>query len=169
MDTEKRLFGLMALAEENQVTVQDALARLDIEQDRLHKLSQAVAGQIRDETARTVRNEAGQAVRDAMAGLDQSSKVAKEVAAQLDHVATSLRWKVFAMVMAGVVAVGLVGLGILVYELDQVRKMQANLDVLASKGGRVHLDLCGDHRRLCVQIDKSAGAFNEDHYVIQGY
>ena len=58
-------------------------------------------------------------------------------------------------------------------ELDDLRaevaEQQAALKTLNAKGGKARLTVCGQARRLCVQIDKEAGEFGDGYYVIRGY
>jgi len=59
-------------------------------------------------------------------------------------------------------------------ELDNLRaevaEQQAVLKTLNAKGGKARLTTCGQARRLCVQIDKEAGEYEEgDYYVLRGY
>ncbi len=58
------------------------------------------------------------------------------------------------------------------YLRGEIAAQQATLDKLTKKGGRAVLSSCGDAGqpgRPCVQIDKTAGEFQNGFFVIRGY
>jgi len=54
---------------------------------------------------------------------------------------------------------------------EQRDELVAGVESLAQKGGRADVQQCGAQRRLCVRVDRKAGAFGQqsDYYVIKGY
>ena len=54
--------------------------------------------------------------------------------------------------------------------LSEVAQLRAQAEDWAKRAGRSKLEKCGDHGRLCVRVDKTAGfGKDEDYYVLRGY
>jgi hypothetical protein len=150
-EQEDQLFALIELAQTQQTALTQAGADLRAAQ-------QAFTAEISQKTTK--------AMSDAETALNTSAK------------ALSARFfKIIAQVAGATVALLLVVLLMLwMYQLlaiDSLRterqELQAGVDGLAKRGGRIKLNTCGDKKQLCAKVDKSAGDFKDGYMVLQGY
>jgi hypothetical protein len=60
-------------------------------------------------------------------------------------------------------------------EVDALRarrdQLQANVQRLEQRGGRIDWRRCGEEARLCVRVDRAAPTYGDkaDYYVVKGY
>lgn len=177
MDAQQQLFGLMALAEEQQKAVQVAIDRLNGQQSEVMKAVQTGAAQAVKEAARPLIGELSGVVQAASQAEDKLSGAVK---------AFGWRWALLAGCLGGGAIVALLVSAWLVVWwqrhqveylaeqkaalLQEVGALRANAEDWAKRGGRAKLGTCGNAGRLCVRVDTSVG-YGEagDFYVLRGY
>ena len=202
MDVQQQLFGLMAVAQEQQKAVTGALEGLSGERAALAQAVARVVGaagevhlaataavpalqqavdvavgravrHVLADEARTALREATQTVIEPLAGAAQAARDAERA---LRRAGAWFAWKWVAVAAGGLMGVCLIAYGALAWQRHQVAdlaaqkdalaaevaQMQANVDALAKRGGRITLAPCGLSRRLCVRVDTHAGGFGKD-------
>lgn len=176
MDAQQQLFGLMAVAEEQQKAVEAALSGLAAERAALAEVrsgvSDAVAAAVRDalagvpDAAAKTLGEAAQPVIDSLFGVVQS---AGEAEASLKRAGAWFAWKWVAVAAGGLAGVCLVTYAALLWQLHQISSLreekaalqadvaalQANVAALEKKGGRIVMRTCGG--RLCIEASSDQG------------
>ena len=184
MSPEEQLYGLMALAQEQQKTAQAALERLATERAALAQERQALAelvtdsyrmsatfGEVAEKTARTALR---QAVHENLANLGAiTAKSLQEatapVIARLNGAERMVRrLHTAALVLGAILGVILLAGGALLWRLHDLRvtaatlstriqREQATVTELDKRGGRVRWGYCGPHNRLCFEIAPDQG------------
>jgi hypothetical protein len=191
MDTQQQIYNMMALADEQQKAVKDALDKLTAEREALAKERAAIA-KAASEAVRQSLIGASKTLEDASKPIiDQLSgmvRAASEAEGKLSGAVAAFgwRWAVLAgSAAAGAIVVVLVAAWLLTwwqrYQVSslgeqkaqlqaEVTQLQANADAWSKRGGRAKLERCGDKSRLCVRVDKR-GAYGDegDYYVLRGY
>lgn len=194
---EKRLYALMALAEEQQAAARAAVEALGRERVALAQaiaairdagpgVQQAAAEAVRSSLngAATVAIQSSQgAVQSAVRRLGDAAADATVASARLraDAAAVGRRvlWGALGAGAAVAVAIGVAGWAATWWarsELEQLHadrlRLEASVEQLVRRGGRVQLTDCGPQRRLCVAVDTAAGTYSrgsEQYMVIRGY
>lgn len=54
-------------------------------------------------------------------------------------------------------------------QIEQISSQNATLERLTEQGAKMQLSYCGDSRRLCVQIDESAPAYEGGYRILENY
>lgn len=187
--SQQEVFGLMAAAEEQQKAAQAAVAGLTKERQALATaiqslqtvqagLGAAIGAAVRQSlTGASAAAEAAMraAVAPATDGLASAGIQAVQAAQVMQQASRKLAWSwaIAAGVAAGVFAVLAGGVGYAVgrYEAGATADLraerdalQAAVDDLAKRGGRIKLQTCGQQGagRLCVQIDQAAGTYGNE-------
>ena len=195
MESQEQVFGLIAVAEEQQKAVQVALDGLSAERAALAKeraaLSQSVGASVRQALAGASEIAAGafgEASKPFVSQLSGVLKAAGEAESKLSRAVAAFGWR-WALLAGGAAAGGIVAtvlVGWMVswwqrHEVEglaeqkaalisEVGQLQAEANEWAKRGGRAKLETCGDAGRLCVRIDKSTGYGKEgDYFVLRGY
>lgn len=177
MDEQQKLFGLMALAEEQQKAVQAAIEGLKGQQSAMLQAVQTGTAQAVNEAARPLIGE--------LSGVVQAASQAE---GKLSGAVTAFGWRWALLVGclgSGAIVALLVSAWLAVWWqryqvedlaeqkaalLEEVGELRANAEDWAKRGGRAKLETCGDAGRLCVRVDKSIG-YGEggDYFVLRGY
>ena len=154
---------LLESAQAHQTLAQGALERLESHVGEL-------AGIARDEIRATLLEE--------LSALGEDSRRAADTLRRLRHVA-DLRVALWTFGMATLAcAVPLATAWWLLPSRGEVASLSARREALESaiaqldaQGARMELHRCGAGRRLCVRVDRSAGAFGEqsDILIVKGY
>jgi hypothetical protein len=189
MDQEQQLYGLMAIAEEQQKAVKAAIDGLAKERMALSQMAstvqkaagsavgdaviQSLAG-VQDEAANAIRR----ALNPAVERLASVVQTANEAERTLKNAGSWFAWKWVAM-MAGCTGVlCLVSYAAVEYQVNRVAELQAEkaelqttINELANKGGRLKFSACGG--RLCVLVQDGStwsSKNSDDQWVIpKGY
>ena len=104
---------------------------------------------------------------EAKVALAGAATGATEAARTLKKAAQWFGWKVFALAIASTVGVCLVAWGSIWWPRHQisslteqkaalqteVAELQTNVEVLAKRGGKIKMNICGPKKRLCVEVD----------------
>lgn len=172
--SEQELFGLMAVAEEQQKAVNAAIAGLAQERRALASAIESIKRAAADvpkaagEAASTaLRETTGQATKTAQNSINQAAEALNGAIGDVKSAGAWLSWKlagVIALVGGAVVlALYLVGLA-LMPAADEIRglraeraELQANIAELKRHGGKIKLSTCGPTDRLCVEITPAQG------------
>lgn len=184
MSPEEQLYGLMALAQEQQKTAAATLERLAAERAALTQERQALGelvtesyrmsatlGEVAEKTARTAISAA---VRDGLAGIGPSAAKALRDATTpvidrlngAEHMVRRLEGA--AWVLGVILGIILLVCGALLWRLHALRTEQSTLSAriqrerstvaaLDKHGGRVRWSLCGPQDRLCFEIAPDQG------------
>jgi len=162
-DTAMKLGLLLESAQAQQALAQGARARLESHVGEL-------AGIARDEIRTTLLEE--------LSALGDDSRRAAETLRRLRYVA-DLRVALWTLAMAALAcAVPLGAAWWLLPSRGEVAALEARREALESavarlgaQGGRMELHRCGAGQRLCVRVDRSAGAFGDqaDFLIVKGY
>ena len=138
--------------------------------ERLRAHTQDLDGVVRDESRRTLVEE-----------LQSLTAEAKRATRALEKIRGSggLRGAVLSGAAAVLCTLGPIGvarwalpspadIAVLRARRDE---LSANLARLEQQGGRIDWRRCGEHRRLCVRVDRNAPTYGDkaDYYVIEGY
>jgi len=179
-ETQLKIFGLIDLAERQQAELTAAIKALKAEREGL-----------RAELTATVRQTLGQssaaALETATAPILNRLAGAATAAAQAEDKLRGAvawfnwRWAAIAGASAGglLLATWLTIAAIVGFYRGQLEDLQAEVaeqeaavKALSKAGGKARLSTCaqnGKAGRLCIQIDKTAGEFSNDFFVIRGY
>lgn len=179
-ETQIKIFGLVDLAERQQAELTAAIEALKAER-----------GALRADLAATVRQTLGQSSAAALETatapiLDRLASVATATAQADDKLRGAVawfgwRWAAIAGASAGglllaawLTIAAIVGFyrGQLEDLRAEVAEQEATLKALSKAGGKARLSTCaqsGKAGRLCIQIDKEAGEFSNNFFVIRGY
>jgi len=193
--SEQELFGLMAVAQEQQQAAAVALERLEaqraelnqtIEQARAAVREMEMAGKasalIIEKATRLAVSEAVSgalvAVRDetvqALGGSVKPAVHALEGVTGRAEQAASFSWQ-WGALWAGTAALLLaVVLGIVLLVVPspaEIAALRAEVANLEARGGKATLTVCGDKKRLCAEIDTKAPEYGErgQFRVLKGY
>ena len=185
---EDRLYGLMEIAERQQVAVQAALEGLAAEREALarerERLGRAVAalGQgtrqaVRVAVAEGFAGAAGKGVEavqvatqpllEELAGMTEGAERAE---AALRRVVSWASWRLLGWIMALIAALALLGwlsstaliwwdTGTIEQLQGEITEMQANHAAWVKAGMLGKLTYCDPGNRPCIQVDEGAGAF----------
>lgn len=199
MEREEQIFGLIGVADEQQKAVQEALEGLKAERAAVAKervVLITVANDVRRAAAEGVaamQRAAGEAVgaevrRSFGEHLDGVVKAAGEVEDKLSGAVAAFGWR-WALLAGGAAAGGIAALLLAAWVTvwwqrgqveglaerkaaltEEVAQLQGQANDWAKRGGRAKLDVCGEERRLCVQVDKRLGYGKDaDYFVLRGY
>lgn len=180
MDEQQKLFGLMAIAEEQQKAVQAALEGLKIRRSEMVQAVQQGAEQAVSEAARPVVEQLSGVVEKASGAEKKLSEVAEAVSSRWTWLVGSM-----ALIVTGMMALLTV---LMVWwprhqidelakqktELqDEVEQLQESAKKWAKRAGRAELTECvdkGGKGRLCVRVDQRVGyGENGDYFILKGY
>lgn len=150
-EQENQLYALIALAQTQQTALTQAGADLKAAQ-------QAFTAEISNKTTGAMR----------------------QAEAQLERASSALSARFFQIIaqVAGSVVALLLGVLLMLWmyqvlTIDNLKterqELQAGVDDLAKRGGRIKLTTCGDKKQICAKVDKSAGDFKGDYLVLKGY
>lgn len=153
MDAQQQLFGLMAVAEEQQKAVHAAIDALKHERKAFERTTQNITEQIASD------------VREASAKAQQHSH---EAAALLRGEIKSILWRIAAAILVTVTVVSWLLVWYQRHEIesmserrqalkDELATMERSVAMVAKKGGRIVFNTCGDDARLCIAIAKNQG------------
>ena len=182
-ETQLKIFGLIDVARDQQADLSAAIEALKAEREAL-----------RADLAATVRQTLGQSSATALETatapiLDRLASVATATAQADDKLCGAVawfswRWAAIAGASAGglllatwlaIAAIAAI-VGFYRGQLEDLRaevaEQEATLKALSKAGGKARLSTCaqsGKVGRLCIQIDKTAGEFSNNFFVIRGY
>ncbi len=179
-ETQLKIFGLIDLAERQQAELTAAIEALKAER-----------GALRADLAATVRQTLSQSSATALETatapiLDRLASVATATAQADDTLRGAVawfgwRWAAIAWASAGglllaawlaIAAIAGFYRGQLEDLRAEVAEQEATFKSLTKAGGKAWLSTCaqsGKVGRLCIQIDKTAGEFSNNFFVIRGY
>lgn len=199
MDAQQQLFGMMAIAEEQQKAVKAAIDGLAAERASMAQVLLAV-----NNAAQGVRKAAGEAVatsvteslsgasKAAVEALSEASKpvmdrlsgvvrAASNVEGRLNGAVAAFGWK-WAMVAGGAAAGGIltvllvawISVGWQRHQVEtlsaEVAELKATAADLAKRGGRAELTVCGDKKRLCTRVETGTPfGKDSDYFILKGY
>ncbi|WP_332728301.1 hypothetical protein [Pseudomonas sp. ESBL9] len=189
--SEQELFGLMAVAQEQQQAAVVAIERLEaqraaleqtVEQARTAVREMEMAGKtsalIIEKATRIAVSEAvsgalaavrdeetlGGSIKPAVNALDGVAGRAELAEQRLSQTAASFSWQ-WGALWAGTAALLLaVVLGIVLLVVpspDKIAKLRAEVANLEARGGKAVLTVCGPEKRLCGKIDTKAPEYGE--------
>ena len=194
MDTQQQLFGLMAIAEDQQKAVSEALAGLEREREALARERQALASEradlvpaVRKISRDAFAGAAGVIEKAARPSIDGLSDVVKAAGALEGRL--SMRWLSWCLCVAvgAVLVVMAATWGALEWQRHEVRQLQEEKKALAAevaemqenaaewsrRGMKARLFDCGEKGkkfRPCVRVDTSSAYGDEgDIFVLDGY
>ena len=185
---EDRLYGLMEIAERQQVAVQAALEGLAAEREALARererlgrevaaLGQGTRQAVQLAVAEGFAGAAGKGVEavqvatqpllEELAGMTEGAARAE---AALRRVVSWASWRLLGWIMALIVALVLLGwlsstaliwwdTGTINNLRGEISELQANHDALVKTGMLGKITYCGDPARPCIAVDESAGKF----------
>lgn len=175
MDTNDQLSALFAAALEQQEAAKAAVADLAQERKALAAAVEAIksaSSSLQTATgsaaSKAVTESLGQAPKSAVAALNTATGALDEAADKVRDAGAWISWKfalVFAFAGAAAVATNY-AIGRFTLpdraEIDALRsekvELEANIEDLRKRGGKIKLDRCGPTNRLCVEITPSQGA-----------
>lgn len=197
---EQEVFELMAIAKEQQKSAQAIIDSLAVERAELAKERAAFSQIVREiaphlqksirdafaaslvktlpEVSARIESAFKSDLTPLVGNLSNVVKQAASTEAQLKQAGQWFAWKMFLLAFAGMAGVCLVAWGFMAWQQHQVEllqeeqaTLQANVDALAKKGGRIKLETCGKSRRLCVLVDTTESGYGEkgNYYIIKGY
>jgi hypothetical protein len=193
MDTERKIYGLLETVEQQQKNLNIAAAALEATR-------QAIAGLVGEVQkasalgaaagATRALEQAGQLVTEAarptIAELKQATASVAQVQSTLRRATAWVTWQYLALIAAGC-AVLVIAVWIAVAwqrrelgELQaqkaaleaQIPTLQARVDALTAKGGKIALSECGNDKRRCVKVNIGMGTFGkpgESYMIVDGY
>lgn len=145
-DEKEQLFGMMAIVEEQQKAVDGALQKLEQERQALAREREALAEQVKqvaEVTAREVVKSLSGVPQELASGISQAGKTLlasaenaqtriNDAAGRLESARKSLNWRLFAMMIAAMLAVIAVAFvaqwGVTQYYQKQVAEAQQSYD-----------------------------------------
>jgi len=175
MDTNDQLSALFAAALEQQEAAKAAIADLAQERKALAAAVEAIknaSSSLQTATgsaaSKAVTESLNQAPKSAATALNTATTALADAADKVRNAGAWISWKfalVFALAGAAAVAtnyaIGRFTLPDLA-EIEALRsekaELEANIEDLRKRGGKVKLDRCGPTNRLCVEITPSQGA-----------
>jgi len=193
MDTERKIYGLLETVEQQQKNLniaaaaleatRQAIAGLVVEVQKASALG-ASAGAVRalEQAAQVVT----EAARPTIAELKQATASIVQVQSTLRRATAWVTWQYLALIAAGC-AVLVLSVWIAVAwqrrELGefqdqkaaleaQIPTLQATVNELAAKGGKIKLSECGNDKRKCVKVNIGMGTFGkagESYMILDGY
>lgn len=171
-DSDARIFGLMAIAEDQQKALQDALADLQRQQHSLSRVAQQLGG-LGDQTVVQILAASTESARAHTQAVTEGALASS--AWQLKRTSQVL---VLVAVVFGVLSlVPVLSFWWERHELDALRaqrhdlkqeidQMTATVEKLQAKGGRLVLGTCG--KRLCVEMAPNQGLKEGETWLMQG-
>ena len=172
MTPEERLFGVMAIAEENTKAAKIAINDVTKEREALARtiadLDTKIAGlqiAVGSAAAGGAREALGDAPAVAAKALQAAKTKLDTATADLQKSAKWLSWKLAGI--AGVLSIFLIGAGYLIArsglpnkeeiaaDREEIKTMEANIADLKKRGGKIQLTTCGE--RLCAYASTNQG------------
>lgn len=150
-EKEDQLFALIELAQTQQTALTQAGADLKTAQE-------AFSAEISKKT--TV------AMLQAEARLERASRA---LSARFFQIIAQVAGSVVAFVLGVLLIVWAYEVFAISNLRTERQELQAVVDDLAKRGGKIKLSNCGNKARLCAKVDKSAGDFKSDYLVLKGY
>lgn len=175
MDTNDQLSALFAAALEQQEAAKAAVTDLAQERKALAAAVEAIknaSSSLQTATgsaaSKAVTESLGQAPKSAVTALNTATKALDEAADKVRNAGAWISWKfalVFALAGAAAVATNY-AIGRFTLpdqaEIEALRsekaELEANIENLRKRGGKIKLDRCGPNNRLCVEITQSQGS-----------
>lgn len=127
----------------------------------------------------TAAKSLGEASEPFFARLTGVIKAASDAESSIKRAGQWFAWKWVALAaggLAGVCLVGFVLVGWQIHQVDTLKaeivQLTANADEWKKRAGKAELSTCGEQKRTCVRVDKSAGNFgtdNKQYMVVNGY
>lgn len=163
-DTDTVKLGLLMETAQSQQQQAEASLR------RLGAQVQGLDAVVREEIRRTLVGELGEVLHESQQAVVVLQRLRRAARLQV------LLWSALAALGSGIG--GLLAAWVVAPSAPELRALRSERDQLASvvsqlqqQGGRAELRRCGTPARLCVQVDRHAGAFgpNADYFVIRGY
>lgn len=181
---QEQLYGLMAVVEDQQKTMQETLVGLAAERDALrHDLAemrramQAVVPALQEaagagaaaamtetlsDASKTALRAFDEATRPVVTGLAGATQAANEAQQELHSAVQWFTWKWVIVLSAAMAAACLVAYASTWWTRNhadrlqaEVYRLQETVATLERKGGRVVTTMCGT--RLCIEVDKNQG------------
>lgn len=199
MEEKQQIFNLIGVADEQQKAVQEALEGLKAERSEVAKERMALETmtdefrKVTEEVIPAIQRAAGRAVAETVqqslgGHLDGVVKAAGEVEGKLSGAVAAFGWR-WALLAGGAAAGGVAAVVLAAWLTawwqrgqvegletrkaaltEEVAQLQGQANEWAKRGGRAKLDVCGEERRLCVQVDKRLGYGKDaDYFVLRGY
>jgi hypothetical protein len=193
MDTERKIYGLLETVEQQQKSLSIAAQALDQTRQAIgllvDEVKEASAAGARAGAAQALEN-AGMLIADAagptIAELRQAAARAAGVESQLRRAAAWGTWRQLWMVAAGCVSLVIAVWVAVAWQRNelteieaqksalegQIATMQATVEELAAKGGKIKFGVCGNPMRKCVKVNIGMGTFakaGENYMILDGY
>lgn len=193
MDTERKIYGLLETVEQQQKNLNIAAAALEATRQAIAVLAREVKeASAAGASAGAVQAlaQAGQLVTEAarptIAELKQATVSVAQAQSSLRRATAWVSWQYLALIAAGCAALVLAvwiavawqrrELGELQDQKAaleaQIPTLQATVDDLAAKGGKIKLNMCGKDQRKCVKVNIGMGTFGkagETYMILDGY
>jgi len=181
MDTNDQLSALFAAALEQQEAAKAAVADLAQERKALGAAVEAIknaSSSLQTATgsaaSKAVTESLSQAPKSATTALNTATTALDDAADKVRNAGAWISWKfalVFALAGAAAVATNY-AIGRFTLpdraEIEALRsekaELEANIEDLRKRGGKIKLDRCGPDNRLCVQITSKQGAGQDDFH-----
>lgn len=142
----------------------------------------AVGASVRQSLAgfsETAAKKLGEASEPLLSRLKGVIKAASDAESSIKRAGQWFAWKWVALAAGGVSGVCLVGFVMVGWQMHQVDTLKAEIVQLSAnaeewkkRAGKAELSTCGDQKRTCVRVDKSAGFFGPEgksYMVVSGY
>lgn len=173
---EQELFGLVAVAQEQQKAVKSAIDGLTAERVALARERAALGTVVADSVKQSLRGAsevATKSLREAanpiFSKLDSAVRAATEVEGYMRAAGAWFAWKWVAMAAGGTAGVCLIAYLALAWQLHEVSslrtekaalaaevtQMRANVSALKRRGGNIVMTTCGG--RLCIEASSNQG------------
>jgi cell division protein FtsB len=193
MDTERKIYGLLETVEQQQKNLSIAAAALEATRAAIAVL----AREVKEASAAGASAGAAQALAHAgllvseaagptIAELKQATASVAQVQSTLRRATAWVSWQYLALIAAGCAALVLAvwiavawqrrELGELQDQKAaleaQIPTLQARVDALTAKGGKIALSECGSDKRRCVKVNIGMGTFGkpgESYMILDGY
>jgi prefoldin subunit 5 len=193
MDVERKIYGLLETVEQQQKSLSIAAQALD--QTR-HTIGLLV-DEVKEASAAGASAGAAQALEQAgmlvaeaaaptIAELRQAASSAPRIESRLRRAVLVASWQPFALVVTGCAALVLAVWVAVAWQRNelaeiqdqksalegQIAALQATVEELAAKGGKIKFNVCGNDRRKCVKVNVGMGTFakaGENYMILDGY
>jgi len=190
MDTERKIYGLLETVEQQQKNLNIAAAALETTRAAIAVLAREASAAGASAGAAQALAQAGQLVTEAagptIAELKQATASVAQVQSTLRRATAWVSWQYLALIAAGCAALVLsvwIAVAWQRRELGELRDqkaaleaqiptLQAAVDELAAKGGKIKLNVCGKDQRKCVKVNIGMGTFGkagESYMILDGY
>jgi hypothetical protein len=193
MDTERKIYGLLETVEQQQKSLSIAAQALDQTRQAIgllvDEVKEASAAGASAGAAQALEN-AGMLIAEAagptIAELKRTVATAAGVESQLRRAAAWGTWRQLWMVAAGCVSLVIAVWVAVAWQRNelteieaqksalegQIATMQATVEELAAKGGKIKFGVCGNPMRKCVKVNVGMGTFakaGENYMILDGY